>query len=267
MAITPVAAYAEENTGVEEQTTQQSSVSEEEPEEDGKLIGTVKEVGEDSITVEIYEDILDDGTEDSAEGTEADAIDDTGSNGGAEDTADGSGETGTAEDDAEPAGDDDASGNDGISDGGMAQGEERTITVTEDTKIYHVSDTEEGRLMMQEYPEGQDAAGLSDTVEDASVSTDGLSYTVEDASGSTDELSDTGEDVSEGMDELSDLEEIGLTSILAGDAVSIILDEEGNASVVLVMYGAGELSSDSEESDILIEDTDELTEDSEAAEG
>ena len=251
LAITPAAAFAEENAGATEQTEQQSSVLDEEAkqqssgsgeeaeqqssapdkeseeaEKENRLTGIVKEIGEDSITVELKEDILNGELEDDTEKAAVDGMDDTEageSNDEAESSADGSEvpvgaeivEDDDASENAELSDSSDASESNGTSDDEKVPAEERIITITEDTKFYYVPNTEDERLLMKEY--------------------------------------------SKDSDELSELQTIEVTDILEGDTVSITLDEDGNASMVLVMFAneEEELSSESEETEILLEDTEE----------
>lgn len=243
LTITPVSAFAAENSEQSEQQEQQSSVSDyeaEEAENTNRLTGIVKAVGEDSITIELKKDMLDGEVEDNTENAAADGMDDTEageSYGEAEDE--------DAAEDTELTEGSDASESNGTAGDEMAPGEERIIMITEDTKFYYVPDTEDGRLLMEEFSENSD----------------------ESSELQTNELTDVPEeDISENSDEISELQELEFTDVKEEDTVSITLDEDGNASIVLVMFADGEdreLSSESGETEILLEDMEGVAENTE----
>lgn len=263
LAITPAAAFAEENAGVTEQTEQQSSVSDEEAkqqssgsgeeaeqqssapdkeseeaEKENRLTGIVKEIGEDSITVELKEDILNGELEDDTEKAAVDGMDDT--------------EAGESNDEAESSAD------------GSEVSAEAELMEDEDIENAELAEDDDASENA-EIAVGDDASESNGTSDDEKVPAEERIITITEDTKfyyvpNTEDGRLLMKEYSEDSDELSELQTIEVTDILEEDIVSITLDEDGNASMVLVMFAneeEDELSSESEETEILLEDTEE----------
>ncbi len=262
LAITPAAAFAEENAGATEQTEQQSSVLDEEAkqqssgsgeeaeqqssapdkesedaEKENWLTGIVKEIGEDSITVELKEDILNGELEDDTEKAAVDGMDDT--------------EAGESNDEAESSAD------------GSEVSAEAELMEDEDIENAELAEDDDASENA-EIAVGDDASESNGTSDDEKVPAEERIITIAEDTKfyyvpNTEDGRLLMKEYSEDSDELSELQTIEVTDILEGDTVSITLDEDGNASMVLVMFAneEEELSSESEETEILLEDTEE----------
>ncbi|MDO4322711.1 MAG: hypothetical protein Q4C61_09305 [Lachnospiraceae bacterium] len=170
LALTPVGAFAAENTEAAEQTEQPSSASKSEAEkETERFTGEVKTVEKDSMIIGPKEVQKDEGMGDDTEKSAVEGVDDT------------------------EAGEGDAQAESELPE---FIREEKNVKITQDTVIYHVPDTEDGKLLMEEY--------------------------------------------SEHSDELSELERIALADIQEKDLVSVTLDEDGNAAMILVQFSENE---------------------------
>lgn len=264
MAIAPVSAYAEENTEATELTEAADSQADTEEntdaaEDTNRVFGIVTDVNEDGVTIEREEaltdgKLADDTAEDSVDGLDAseagetdaedsgsaddgdaEKLEDADASADSEDaatdsatdsedaSADSAADSENAEADSESASENDTTDSEDASadteDSADAKaGEELEILVTDDTQIYFVADTEDNRVLMEEFTENSD--------------------------------------------DLSDLQTLELSSIQEGDTVSALLDEDGNATVMLVMFGEDTEDESETSSELADEDSSpEATED------
>ncbi|MDO4299089.1 MAG: hypothetical protein Q4C59_11555 [Lachnospiraceae bacterium] len=226
MAISPVNAFAAES--VENTETEITESTEFISDEAEAIVGKVLSVEEDNITI--------------AEGMIPDAVitdqDDTEV---PESTADGTEKEEASGKDADEA---------ELAPELELTGEERTVTVTADTRI--------SRMYLE--PEAKDGEIVSGTEAPASEETTGDEPLA---------LEETGDDVNVELfinDEAADSGELELPDIKEGDVVSVTIDEDGNATEIIVwQYGeyADGAETDNEAGiELVLDDTEEASTDS-----
>ncbi|EET58309.1 hypothetical protein BRYFOR_09750 [Marvinbryantia formatexigens DSM 14469] len=225
LAVSGVSAFAEEDTEAVSETVLSSEETGEQEKSD-IIIGEVKEVGEDSITIAVGT-LPEDDTDAGESGASGDVLAEDDTEAASEDTTD----TATADDTSADTSDT----------SGTAQepeleltGEEKTVTVAEDVTILQV-DWETAKESLKDLEDSQED-GTAEEADDTETLTDSDSTAAEDTTeaetAENTELTDTAD---EGTEELSEAEELALTDILEGDILAIQLDEDGNAVQIMVV--------------------------------
>nr|WP_296841381.1 hypothetical protein [uncultured Marvinbryantia sp.] len=218
LAVSGVSAFAEEDT---EAVTEAVIMLEEdqEQEESDIIIGEVKEVGDDSITLAVG-DLPEDGEENGAsEEAGAEALEDASEEVTDADTS-ADGESTSAE---KPE--------------LMLTGEEKTVTVAEDATILLVDweTAKESLKALEDTQEGQTEDNTEAAADgEAAEATEGAA--AEDGTeAETAENAETADEADAGTEALTDAEELALTDITEGDILAIQLDEDGNAVQIMVV--------------------------------
>lgn len=225
LAVSGVSAFAEEDT---EAVTDAVIMLEEdqEQEESDIIIGEVKEVGDDSITLAVG-DLPEDGEENGAsEEAGAEALEDA-----SEEVTD-----------ADAAGEDADTSADGESTSAekpelMLTGEEKTVTVAEDATILLVDweTAKESLKALEDTQEGQTEDG-TEAAADGEAAEETESAAAEDGTeAKTAENAEAADEADAGTEALTDAEELALTDITEGDILAIQLDEDGNAVQIMVV--------------------------------
>lgn len=233
MAITPVNVFAAES--VENTETEVTEATEMVSDEGETIVGQVLAVEENSIT--IAEGMI---LDDAAAGSDDDET--TAPDSNAED-AENDTENGTENEEA--------SGEETVQDQFIPDleltGEKRTVSVTEDTRIsrmYMVTESKDGEAQDEKAESDENTAseeGLTEdeaSVSEEMVSGDETSTSVETAGDESLVLEETGDEMNVELfidSGASDSEQLELSVLKEGDIVSVTLEEDGNASEILVL--------------------------------
>lgn len=227
LAVSGVSAFAEEDTeAVTDAVIMLEEDQEQEQEESDIIIGEVKEVGDDSITLAVG-DLPEDGEENGAsEKAGSEALE----NASEEVT------------DADAAGEDADTSADGESTSAekpelMLTGEEKTVTVAEDATILLVDweTAKESLKALEDTQEDQTEDG-TEAAADGEAAEETESAAAEDGTeAETAENAEAADDADAGTEALTDAEELALTDITEGDILAIQLDEDGNAVQIMVV--------------------------------
>ena len=225
LAVSGVSAFAEEDT---EAVTDAVIMLEEDQEQEKSdiIIGEVKEVGDDSITLAVGA-LPEDGEENGAsEEAGSEALEDA-----AEEVTD-----------ADTAGEDADTATDGESASAekpelMLTGEEKNVTVAEDATILLVDweTAKESLKALEDSQEGQTEDG-TEAAADGEAAEETESAAAEDGTeAETAENAEAADEADAGTEALTDAEELALTDITEGDILAIQLDEDGNAVQIMVV--------------------------------
>ena len=220
LAVSGVSAFAEEDT---EAVTEAVIMLEEdqEQEESDIIIGEVKEVGDDSITLAVG-DLPEYGEENGAS-EEA----------GAEALEDASEEVTDADADTSADGESTSAEKPEL----MLTGEEKNVTVAEDATILLVDweTAKESLKALEDTQEDQTEDG-TEAAADGEAAEETESAAAEDGTeAETAENAEAADDADAGTEALTDAEELALTDITEGDILAIQLDEDGNAVQIMVV--------------------------------